>query len=421
MKIKIEGGRPLEGEIHVEGAKNSALPIFIASLLTDDEVILKNIPDLKDVRTIIQMLERLGKIIHQDGGTYRIRSSGVLADEAPYELVRKMRASFLVLGPLLARLGRAKVPLPGGCVISPRPVDLHLKGLRALGAEVKEEEKEKGMTITASANFLKGAKVYLNFPSVGATEHIMMTAALIPERTVIENPALEPEISDLASFLRKMGAEIKIGDNRIEVKGAFKLRGATHGVIPDRINAGTYIIAAAISGGEVFVGCEPDHLSALTCKLKEIGVGIKEREDGIEVLRRRNKFKATQVKTSPYPGFPTDLQPQMTALLSLAEGESIIEEKVFKSRFSHVSELGKLGADIKVSGSEAVIRGVEELKGAEVIAKDIRAGAALVIGGLTACGVTTVKDQGHIERGYSDLVGTLRSLGAKVKLHRGQN
>jgi len=411
MKFFIRGGKPLFGEIEVGGAKNAALPIFAATLLTDEPVYLKHIPDIKDIRTMVQMLQQLGKKVERiENGTYCISSSDPLNFEAPYELVRQMRASFLVLGPLLARLGKANVPLPGGCVLGPRPVDFHIKGLQALGAQMELS----GGTVKARALDLHGAEIYLDYPSVGATEHLMMTAALIPEKTIINNPAQEPEVYDLANFLNKLGATIKIDHAKIEIEGAKELKGATHVIIPDRMNAGSYIIAGAITAGKVFVRCNPAHLQALLGKLREIGVKLNEGAKGVEV--QGSVYKATEIETRPYPGFPTDLQPQMMALLSLASGESIIKETVFESRFSHVAELVRLGAEIRISGRSAFIRGVSHLEGTKVVATDIRAGVALVLAGLAARGETCVIDEGHICRGYSDLAGDLRKLGAAIEV-----
>lgn len=412
MKFFIHGGKSLFGEIEVSGAKNAALPIFAATLLTDEPVYLKNIPNIKDIRTMVQMLQELGKKVERiEHNTYCISSGGSLNFEAPYELVRQMRASFLVLGPLLARLGRAHVPLPGGCVLGPRPVDFHIKGLQALGAQIELS----GGTVKAKALDLRGAEIYLDYPSVGATEHLMMTAALVPGRTVINNPAQEPEVYDLGHFLRKLGATIKINHAKIEIEGVSKLKGATHAIIPDRMNAGSYIIAGAITAGKVFVRCNPAHLQALLGKLREIGVKLNEGDKGVEV-QGSGDYKATEIETRPYPGFPTDLQSQMMALLSLALGESVIRETVFESRFSHAAELVRLGADIRISGRSALIKGVKGLEGTKVVATDIRAGVALVLAGLAAHGETCVIDEGHICRGYSDLAGDLRKLGAAIEV-----
>jgi UDP-N-acetylglucosamine 1-carboxyvinyltransferase len=408
MRLVVRGGRELQGKLEAEGAKNAALPIFCATLLTDEEVVLRNIPSLQDVATIQKMLVALGKRVESLGpGVYRVSPAGELRPEAPPELVRKMRASFLVLGPLLARLGRARVALPGGCVLGPRPVDLHLKGLAQMGAEIKLAQGD-----VEAQGRLHGGEIYLDYPSVGATEQLLLAAALVPERTVIHNPAVEPEVEDLARFLRAMGAKITWG-REIEVHGAERLHGADYRIIPDRINAGTYIIGVALAGGEAEIGCQPAHLQALLGKLRECGVEIEEHGQAI-LVRSSGELLPLEVETRPYPGFPTDLQPQMTTLLSLARGESLVRETVFPDRFAYVPELLRMGAQIRVSDSTAFIKGVTHLEGAMVQATDIRAGAALVLAGLAAHGETVVWDEGHLARGYSDIVRDLRSLGAEI-------
>lgn len=409
-RIIIDGGRPLFGQIVTPGAKNAALPILAASLLTEEDVYLKNVPNIKDVRTMAQMLEALGKSVEKvNDDAYLIRQHGSLNSEAPYELVRRMRASFLVLGPLLARKGYAKVSLPGGCVIGARPVDLHLKGLRALGAEIQQTQG----FVEARARKLKPAEIYLDYPSVGATEQLMMAAAAISEKTVILNPAQEPEVYDLACFLQKMGARIQLNHSKLEIEGVKQLRGAEHTVIPDRINAGTFLIAAAITRGEIFVHCNPTHLQALLMKLREMGAEADEKPHGVN-LRGQTAYKSIEVETRPYPGLATDYQPQIVSLLTLAQGESMVRETVFESRFLYTAELVRMGADISVRGQAVVIRGVDHLEGATVEAGDLRAGAALVLAGLAARGTTVVLDEGHIERGYSDLAGKLKGLGADI-------
>lgn len=409
-QILIVGGRPLFGEVTICGAKNAALPIFAASLLTEEDVYLKNVPDIKDVRTMAQMLEALGKSVERvnDVG-YVIRQHGPLNFEAPYELVRQMRASFLVLGPLLARKGYAKVSLPGGCVIGARPVDLHLKGLRDLGAEIQQT----GGFVEARARKLKAADIYLDYPSVGATEQLMMAAATVPEKTVILNPALEPEVYDLASFLQKMGACIRFSGSKLEIEGVERLMGTEHAIIPDRINAGTFLIAAAITAGKLFVHCNPAHLQALLRKLRELGAEVEEKQGGVSIGGKAC-YKAVEVETRPYPGFATDYQPQIVALLSLARGESVVRETVFEGRFLYAAELVRMGADITVRGQTVLIHGVDHLDGATVQTSDLRAGVALVLAGLTARGQTVVLDDGHIERGYSDLPDELKRLGADI-------
>jgi len=409
-ELLVRGGRPLSGGLEVEGAKNAALPIFCAALLTDAELILRNIPELRDTLTILEMLEALGKRVERlERDVYRITPGGELKTEAPYEPVRRMRASFLVLGPMLARLGRARVPLPGGCVLGPRPIDLHLKGLARMGAEISLSQG-----YVEARGRLHGAEVYLDYPSVGATEQLLLAAALVPEETVIHNPAAEPEVEDLARFLREMGAEISWTPGEIRIRGRRVLAGVDYQIIPDRINAGTYLIALAMSGGEGEIGCRPDHLQALLGKLRECRIEVEEREGAVSV-RSSGELRPVNLETGPYPGFPTDLQPQMTALLCLAKGESLIRERVFPDRFGHVPELQRMGARIELSDSVAIIKGVAHLEGAVVQAPDIRAGAALVLAGLVARGETLIRDEGHLVRGYSDIVRDLRRLGAEIE------
>ncbi|OGF53689.1 MAG: UDP-N-acetylglucosamine 1-carboxyvinyltransferase [Candidatus Fraserbacteria bacterium RBG_16_55_9] len=414
MKLGITGGRPLQGEVVVEGSKNSALPIFAATLLTDDDVLLQGIPTLKDVQTIIAILEHVGKRVENlVDGSYRIRSSGQLSHVPPPLLIRRMRASFLVLGPLLARLGEVAVSLPGGDAIGLRPVDLHLKGLQAMGAELEQRDG----IVFARAKSLQPAEIHLSYPSVGATEHLMMTAALVPGRTVIRNPAQEPEIHDLADFLRGLGTGIELHSTFMEIDGCPELQGTTHTVIPDRLCAGTYTIATALACGEVFVRCIPWHLRPLVNTLREMGVQIEEQPDGLVVTHHgAGVYRPVDIETRPYPGFPTDMHPPMMPLLALTAGESRLRETLYEDRFSYVKELCRMGADIRLWGQTAIVRGVKELAGAEVQAKDIRAGATLVLAGLSARGTTVVHDEEeHIPRGYSDLAGTLRQLGAEIE------
>jgi UDP-N-acetylglucosamine 1-carboxyvinyltransferase len=414
MRVTVYGGRRLFGEIAVDGAKNAALPLLAATVLTDDEVILENVPDVGDVRTMIALLESVGKrVLLLEPGVYSIRTERELVGTPPEELVRRLRASFLLLGPLMARHGSSQLPLPGGCPIGVRPVDLHLKGLRALGAELSSQGGSWG----ARAERLHPAEIHLDYPSVGATEQIMMTAALIPGRTVISNPAQDPEVHDLARLLIKMGAGIMIEPGRLQVEGAKKLSGAVHTVIPDRINAGTFLIAGAIAGGDVTVTrCQPLHLEALLSKLDELGITVHEHVESVRVISDGpGSFVGGRVEARPYPGFPTDLQPQMMALLSVARGSSIIKETVWESRFAHAAELVRMGAQIRLEGSTALIEGVAGLSGAEVSGNDVRAGAALVLAGLIAEGKTVVIDRDeHIRRGYRDLVGDLNRLGAAI-------
>jgi UDP-N-acetylglucosamine 1-carboxyvinyltransferase len=414
MRVTVYGGRRLFGEIAIDGAKNAALPLLAATVLTDDEVILENVPDVGDVRTMIALLESVGKrVLLLEPGVYSIRTERELVGTPPEELVRRLRASFLLLGPLMARHGSSQLPLPGGCPIGVRPVDLHLKGLRALGAELSSQ----GGFWCAHAERLHPAEIHLDYPSVGATEQIMMTAALIPGRTVISNPAQDPEVHDLARLLIKMGAGIMIEPGRLQVEGAKKLSGAVHTVIPDRINAGTFLIAGAIAGGDVTVTrCQPLHLEALLSKFDELGITVHEHVESVRVISDGpGSFVGGRVEARPYPGFPTDLQPQMMALLSVARGSSIIKETVWESRFAHAAELVRMGAQIRLEGSTALIEGVAGLSGAEVSGNDVRAGAALVLAGLIAEGKTVVIDRDeHIRRGYRDLVGDLNRLGAAI-------
>ncbi|MCR4404621.1 MAG: UDP-N-acetylglucosamine 1-carboxyvinyltransferase [Candidatus Acetothermia bacterium] len=408
-QLIIRGGQRLSGALEVEGAKNAALPILCATILTDAEVILRNVPHLQDVVTIVELLKALGKRVEQpERNVYRITAQGRLRAEVPAELVRRMRASFLVLGPLLARLGEARVSLPGGCVLGPRPVDLHLKGLAQIGAEIGLVQGG-----VEARGRLHGAEIYLDYPSVGATEQLLLAAAAIPERTVIRNPAFEPEVEDLAHFLEAMGARITWG-REIEVHGAERLHGADYRIIPDRINAGTYMIGVALAGGRARIGCRPAHLEALLRKLRECGARIEEEENAISI-ESSGELQPLELETGPYPGFPTDLQPQMTALLSVARGTSIVRERVFPDRFAYVPQLVRMGAQIRVSDSTAIIKGVAHLEGAAVQATDIRAGAALVLAGLAAQAETVVLDEGHLARGYSDIARDLRALGTKIR------
>lgn len=412
-ELIIRGGQRLSGALEVEGAKNAALPILCATLLTEAEVIVRNISPLQDVTTILELLKALGKRVEQpECGVYRITSTGELRAEVPAELVRRMRASFLVLGPLLARLGRARVSLPGGCVLGPRPVDLHLKGLAQMGAQISLSQGD-----VEAEGRLHGAEIYLDYPSVGATEQLLLAAALIPDETIIHNPAVEPEVEDLTSFLQEMGAEISWGRG-LKIRGRRELRGADYRIIPDRINAGTYLIGVVLAGGEARIGCRPGHLQALLAKLRECGAEIEERDESV-LVRSAGRVKPAKVETRPYPGFPTDLQPQMSAMLCLAEGESLVQETVFPNRFTHVAELMRMGAKIRLSNSAAIISGVDHLEGAVILAPDIRAGAALVLAGLAAQGETRVRDEGHLARGYSDIARDLRQLGAEVEWREG--
>ncbi|MGQ9622751.1 MAG: UDP-N-acetylglucosamine 1-carboxyvinyltransferase [Candidatus Caldatribacteriaceae bacterium] len=417
-RLRILGLRPLWGVVEAGGSKNAALPILAATLLSDIPSIIHNVPDLLDVRTMVMVLKSLGVSIERLGKhSYRIVPAGLSRSEPPYELIRKMRASFLVTGPLISRLGRAQVPLPGGCAIGSRPIDLHIKGFTHLGIEVST----RSGYIEAWSGKLHGGEVYFDFPSVGATENVMMLAATIEEETIIANAAREPEVVDLARFLTLMGASIEgAGTDTIVVRGSKYLKGGEYTIMNDRIEAGTFCVAAAITKGDVVVrGIETSLLRSVLTKLEEIGAEVeKVGEDAVRVTMRKRP-KAANIKTMPYPGFPTDMQAQFMSLLCLADGVSVITETVFESRFAHVGELERMGAKIQVEGRSAVVVGVEKFTGAQVTATDLRAGAALVLAGLAAEGVTEVNGVHHIDRGYEDLESKLRALGASVERVRG--
>ncbi|WP_197051380.1 UDP-N-acetylglucosamine 1-carboxyvinyltransferase [Caloranaerobacter azorensis] len=411
-KIIVEKSPPLKGTVRISGAKNSALPIIAASLLSTGECILEDVPDLRDVDVICEVLSSLGSDVKRvSREKLQINASIIDNFEAPYELMKKMRASFLVMGPLLARMGKARVSMPGGCAIGTRPIDLHLKGFKALGAEI---EVGHGY-VEASADKLKGERIYLDFPSVGATENIMMAAALAEGETIIENAAQEPEIVDLANFLNKIGGDIKgAGTSTIKIKGVKTLYGGRHQIIPDRIEAGTFMVAAAITKGDIIVeNVVVDHVKSIIAKLKETGAEIIEDGDKIRVIGKKN-IKSIDIKTMPYPGFPTDMQAQFMALMSVANGTSIIIETVFENRFMHVDELKRMGANIKIEGRSAIIQGTNKLMGAPVKATDLRAGAALILSGLVAEGETEISNIFHIDRGYSNIEQKLSKLGAKI-------
>lgn len=411
----ITEGKPLKGTVRVSGAKNSVLPIIAASLLGDGQNVLEEIPFLNDVKIMCELIKSLGAdiTISEDKNTLKVVTGDILNTTAPYELVNKMRASFLVMGPLLAKVGHAKISLPGGCAIGTRPVDLHLKGFAAMGAEIIQEH---GYIEARTKGKLKGDKIYLDFPSVGATENIMMAAVLAEGQTIIENAAIEPEIVDLATYLTSMGGDVKgAGTDTIKINGVPSLKAANHTVIPDRIEAGTYMIAAAITGGDVIVeNVLTDHLKPVSAKLREAGAEVSEDLTSIRVIAG-NKLKALDIKTHPYPGFPTDMQAQMTALMTKAEGTSLIIETIFENRFMHVSELKRMGANIKIEGRSAIIEGKDDLLGAQVKATDLRAGASLILAGLAAKGTTEITDIEHIERGYINIEQKLRALGANIK------
>jgi len=409
-KIIVEKSPPLKGKVKVSGAKNSVLPIIAASLMSSDEVILEDIPALEDVNVMIELISNFGAVCKWEGDKISIKVD-IKDIEAPYELVKKMRASFLVMGPILAKLGHAKISMPGGCAIGTRPIDLHLKGFQALGADITIGHGY----VEASAKKLVGKKIYLDFPSVGATENIMMAAVFAEGITTIENAAEEPEIVDLANFLNKMGANIRgAGTDIIRVEGVKQLRGTEHTVIPDRIEAGTFMVAAAITGGNVLIeNVIADHVRSIIAKLTECGVKVIEETKGIRVKGFKN-IKAVDIKTLPYPGFPTDMQSQMMAMMTIAKGTSVIIETVFENRFMHVDELKRMGADIKIEGRSAVVTGVNSLSGAQIRATDLRAGAALILAGLIAEGKTEINDIYHIDRGYVKIEEKLSNLGAII-------
>ncbi|MBA4495976.1 UDP-N-acetylglucosamine 1-carboxyvinyltransferase [Paenactinomyces guangxiensis] len=413
-KIIVQGGARLRGRVKVHGAKNAVLPLIAASILASrGNIKILDVPMLEDVKTITQLLRRLGVFTELGDDQVTINAEKLNLTEAPYELVRKMRASFIVMGPLLARKKHARIPLPGGCAIGTRPIDLHLKGLEALGVKF---EMGQGYVEGHVPDRLRGTRIYLDFPSVGATQNIMMAATLAQGRTVIENAACEPEIIDLANFLNAMGAKVRgAGTDEIRIDGVDFLRGTEYTVIPDRIEAGTYMVAAAITRGEVFVeGAISDHLGPLTAKMREMGVHVLEGENGIHV-RAEGELKPADVKTLPYPGFPTDMQSQIMALLLTAKGTSLLTETVFENRFMHVEEFKRMGAAIKIDGRTAIIEGGRPLSGAQVKATDLRAGASLILAGLVAGGVTEVTELHHVDRGYVDIVGKLRALGAVIE------
>lgn len=412
-KIYVTGGTgPLKGSVKVSGAKNAALPILAASLLCKGVTTIEEIPQLEDVNVMSKVLESLGAKVNVEGDCFEIDSSNLTNTSAPYELIRKMRASFLVMGPLLARLGEAKISLPGGCAIGTRPIDLHLKGFQALGAEIITGHG----FIEARVKDLVGNRIYLDFPSVGATENIMMLATYAKGQTIIENAAAEPEIVDLANYLNSMGAKVRgAGTNVIKITGVEELFSNRYTVIPDRIEAGTYMVAAAITQGDVLINnCIYDHLKPVVAKLQECGAEVIEEENGIRV-RAQNRPISIDLKTLPYPGFPTDMQPQMMALLTTAVGTSVVTETVFENRFMHVDELKRMNAKIKIQERSAVVTGVDKLTGAPVYATDLRAGAALILAGLVAEGVTEIGNIYHIDRGYVDIVNKFNQLGAKIE------
>ncbi|MDD5428923.1 MAG: UDP-N-acetylglucosamine 1-carboxyvinyltransferase [Candidatus Omnitrophica bacterium] len=415
-KLVIEGGRKLEGSVTISGAKNACLPILAAALLSDERSVIKNIPNLRDMATMLKILKNFGVRVAQDGSTVTVEPHGYKKYIAPYDLVSTMRASVCVLGPLLAKQRRAQVSFPGGCIIGPRPIDLHIKGLKALGADIKVE---RGY-ILADGKKMRGGNVYLGGhfgSSVLATANTMMAATLINGTTVIESAACEPEVVDLTNFLIKMGARIKgVATHTLVIEGVKKLHGAEHSVIPDRIEAGTYILAAAVTRGDITLkNAIPEHMVALIDKLSEAGLDIKTAPGG-KGLRARwmRKLRPMDITTLPYPGFPTDMQAQFMSLMAVTDGISVITEKIYPERFIHISELNRMGSDILLEGASAIVKGVKNLSGAPVMASDLRASAALVLAGLVAKGRTDVQRIYHLDRGYEKIEEKLRKLGANV-------
>lgn len=414
-KLIVKGGNRLVGTVKTSGAKNAVLPIIAASILGETPSHLDEIPQLEDVRTICGVLEYLGvKVDAGEDHALTLDTRTITADEAPYELVRSMRASFVVMGPLLARVGHARISQPGGCAIGSRPIDLHLKGFELLGARITQDH---GFIEASAPHGLKGANIYLDFPSVGATENIMMAACLAEGTTILENPAEEPEIVDLANYLNQMGAHVRgAGTDVIRIEGVQHMHGSAHTVIPDRIEAGTYMIGAAMTHGDVIIeNVLVEHQKPLLAKLREAGVLIEEDIDRIHVTCPGD-LKAINVKTMPYPGFPTDMQAQMMAMMTICHGRSTVMETVFENRFMHVVELNRMGAAIETTGTRvALIEGPAKLTGCEVNATDLRAGAAMVLSGLVAEGTTTIGNLHHIDRGYENLVGKLQALGGDIR------
>ena len=418
-RIRIRGGRPLEGEIVIGGAKNAALPLMAAGLLTEERLELGNVPQLADIHTMAELLAQHGIAVERGTPDGRVlRLGGAIGNtEAPYDIVRKMRASVLVLGPLLARCGEARVSLPGGCAIGTRPVDLHLRGLEQMGAEIR---LDGGYIHAAVRGRLRGAAIVFPFVSVGATENLLMAAALADGQTVLANAAREPEIGDLAACLVAMGARIEgIGTDRLVIEGVTRLHGARHAIVPDRIETGTYACAGAITGGQVrLIGARVEHLGAVARTLREAGVEIEEQPDAL-LVRRRNGLRGVDAMTEPYPGFPTDMQAQYMVLMSVAEGAAMVTETIFENRFMHVPELNRMGARINVHGASAIVRGVPALSGAPVMATDLRASVSLVLAGLAAEGETVVNRVYHLDRGYEAVEQKLAACGAEIAREAG--
>ena len=415
--LQVWGGYPLRGHVKISGAKNSALAIIAAALLCPQDCRIRNVPSLVDVTRMGQILLSLGVKLEQHGDVLDINANVIGQSKAPYELVSQLRASFFVIGPLLARLGAARIPLPGGCTIGARPVELHVRGLQAMGADVEIEHGIVHAYVTGSNRKLKGAKIYLDYPSVGATETLMMAATLAEGETTIENAAQEPEVIDLANFCQAMGAKIRgAGTNTIAIVGVRSLHSVDYTINPDRIEAGTFLVAGAITHSELSLSpVVPDHLTAVIAKLRDIGAQVLTEAPNRLRIIPEHSLKATDIETLPYPGFPTDMQAQFMALLTLSQGDSLITETVFENRLRHVAELNRMGADIRVKGKNAIVRGVSILSGAPVVATDLRASAALVLAGLAAKGKTTIHGLHHLDRGYDQLEMKLLSLGAKLQ------
>ena len=413
-KFLIKPSEPLRGTVEISGSKNAVLPILAACLLTSEECLIRSVPLLSDVYAMLDILRELGAEVNfnEKAGRLSIISANINKFEENYEIADKMRASFLVMGPLLARFGKAKLPLPGGCAIGNRPVDLHTKGFMSMGAKVKQEHGY----VEVKAKKLSGANIYLDFPSVGATENIMMAASLAEGITTIENAACEPEVCDLADFINKMGGKVKgAGRSKISIEGMKSLKGASHKIIPDRIEAGTFMIASAITGGDVLLkNVVLNHVNSIVSKLSEANVSCTEENGGLRITSSGN-IAPINIKTMPYPGFPTDMQAPIMSLLSLAKGTSMVTETIFENRFLHTSELKRMGADIKIDSRFAVVKGVKKLTGTQVKATDLRAGAALILSALAAEGETEISDIYHIERGYFDMEKKLKDLGANIE------
>ncbi len=413
-KLLITGGVPLRGEIAASGSKNSALPALAACLLTEDAVILHRIPQVRDIGTMQSLLAATGASVEQEGGTVTVRAEHLDRPEAPYELVKTMRASSLVLGPLVARTGKARVSLPGGCAIGARPINLHMRGLEQLGARISQSH---GYVEADAPNGLRGALIHFDRVSVTGTEDLIMAAVFAKGETVIENAAREPEVSDLADLLLKMGACIEgAGTSTIRIEGVQRLHGAEHTIIADRIEAGTFAVAAAITGGDLAItGCVPEHLNALNVKLRQAGVDVIVEAPDVLRVRAGSPLRSVDIRTEEYPGFATDLQAQFMALMTQAEGISIVSETIFENRFMHVPELARMGANIRIEGKQAMVAGPRALSGAQVLASDLRASASLVLAGLVGKGETTVDRVYHIDRGYEKIEEKLEKVGAKIR------